>query len=199
MVHGDSTAHDKQRKVLLIASGFSAKQIDDYPYKQEGWTIVAINNGYRICDWDYWVRPNDFRGEQAVPKEHQTIVRAYSPALRKYGGQRACGNSITLNAGYWALSELAPSVMAFLGCDMNYKPALDGSTSIYGIGNDIKLNGIPDPDRMVRVHGKDDPNYLTNIYQRLATIAGEHNCEVVNVSTDPDTRLPYKKVKPSKY
>jgi hypothetical protein len=193
------TGQIKQSKVLLVASGFSSKQINDYPYKQEGWTVVAINNGYRVCDWDYWVRPPDFEGEQAVAKEHQTIVKAYGPALNKYGGQKACGFSITLNAGYWALSELAPSVMAFLGCDMNYTPTNDGATSIYGVGNDIKQNGIPDPDRMAKMYGKGDPNYLTNIYRRLEDIAQEHNCEVVNLSTDPDTRLPYKRVKPSRY
>lgn len=190
------------KKVLIVAAGFSAKQIDDYPYKENGWEIVAVNNGWQATnDWNWWVRPGDFAGIR--PKEYgpfQREVRRYGGSLGKFGGQLACGYSITLNAGYWALDHLKPSVIGFLGADMNYTPKEDGSTAIYGVGHDIKTNGIPDPDRMVNVYAKGNDNYLNDIYMRFADEAKRHiNCRVVNLSNDPDTRLPYEKANPEDF
>lgn len=186
------------KKVLLLAAGPSARQYYDYDYKANGWTVVAVNNGWQVTDeWEHWVRPPDFKGDK--PKEfleHQSMVQRYSSQLAKYGGQKACGYSITLNAGYWALAELQPDVLALLGADMNYTPDKDGNTHFYGIGYDIKTKGIPDPDRMVKKHGNDDPNYLNKIYLRLVEYAEKQNCKVYNVSQNIETRLPYERVKP---
>jgi hypothetical protein len=190
------------KKVLIVASGFSSKQIHDYNYKDNGWTIVAVNNGWQATnDWNWWVRPNDFAGIR--PKDYapfQREVRRYGRSLDKFGGQKACGYSITLNASYWALDQLDPDVLAFLGCDMNYTPKADGSTAIYGVGHDIKINGLSDPDRMVNVHGDGSPDYLNNIYMRLADEAEKFNgCKVYNFSHDADTRLPYEKANPEDF
>ena len=185
-------------KVLLLASGMSAKQYHDYPYKENGWTIVAVNNGWQVTDeWDHWVRPPDYRGVK--PKEyleHQSEVKRYSTQLNMFGGQKACGYSITLNAGYWALGELKPDIIGLLGADMNYTPDEDGNTHIYGVGYDIKTKGVSDPDRMVKVHGNNDPEYLNTIYMRLVEYAEKQNCKVYNLSRDIETRLPYERVRP---
>ena len=180
-------------KVLLIASGLSANQYKEYNYKKNGWTIVAINNGWQVTnDWDHWIHPPDYKGmrPKAISR-HQNIVERYSKQILNYGGQKECGFSITLTAGYWALSELKPSVIGLLGADMNYTPDKNGKTHIYGVGLDIQKNGIPDPDRMAKVYGKDDPNYLTNIYMRFHSIAKDNSCEVFNFSTLENSRLPY--------
>ena len=59
-------------KVLILGSGFSAKQFDDYDYKSNGWTVVAVNNGYYATDlWDYWIHSEDFGGEYPEVKENQ--------------------------------------------------------------------------------------------------------------------------------
>lgn len=189
------------KKVLLIASGLSAKQVTDFPYKESGWIIVAISNGWKACEseWDYWVRANDFRGEKPLQLTHQHIVPAYGKSLKKFGGQKECGFSITLNAGYWVLDQLEPNVIGFLGADMNYTPNEGGHTHIYGVGYDIQKNKISDPDRMVRVHGNNSPTYLTEIYERFADIAKQQNCEVVNLSKDIETRLPYPRSLPEMY
>ena len=193
-------------KVLLIASGPSVKQVEDYDWIGNDWTIVAINNAWQVTDkWSYWIRPGDFKGNKPEPhtlRNDQKIPKRYSPQLLKFGGQKACGYSITLNAGYWALAELNPSVIGFLGADMNYTPDENGKTHFYGVGYDIKhnKNGLSDPDRMVDMYGKDNPNYLRDIYMRLSDKALEHNgCKVVNFSNDPNTRLPYPKAKPSDF
>lgn len=192
-------------KVLMVASGKSATEIHDYDYKANGWTIVAINNGWAAAPelWDHWVRAGDFKGkrpENILP--HQQECRRYGTALGAYGGQAACGYSITLNAGYWALHTLRPTVMGFLGADMNYTPSADGATHFYGVGWDIENNagGIPDPDRMVNVYGKDNKEtYLNDIYMRLNECAEKQACKVFNFSSIKDTRLPYTKAKPSAF
>ena len=190
----------QKKKVLLLASGLSSKEYMNYDYIKNGWTVVSVNNGWQVTDeWHYWVHAPDFKGDK--PKKflpHQREVRKYSTALRQYGGQRACGYSITLNAGYWVLANLRPDVIGFLGADMNYTPDENGNTHIYGVGYDIKHNqgGIPDPDRMVNVYGKGNPNYLNDIYTRLSEKANDQGCDVYNFSSVQDTRLPYEKSKP---
>lgn len=190
------------KKVLLIGSGFSSIEYFDYPYKINGWDIVVVNNGWQVCpdEFDYHVFPRDYKLYPKEYYEHQHKVCYTQTTLDKFGGQNACGMSATLNVGYWILDMLEPKVIGFLGCDMNYTPKADGSTHIYGIGNDIKRYGEADPDRMVRIFGDNDPNYLENIYMRFAHKAMEHcRCEVVNFSSDPDTRLPYAKARPEDF
>jgi hypothetical protein len=186
-------------KVLLIASGHSASQYNDYDYRKNGWKILVINNAWKVCpyDWKYWVRAPDFKGEKATPREKQVEVKSYGKQLKEFGGQSACGYSITLNAAYWCLAELKPSVMGFLGADMNYTPNENGDTHIYGIGYDIKKNGIPDPDRMSNKYKSKDQTpeqYLRQIYMRLVDESNKKNCRVVNLSRDCETRLPYERI-----
>lgn len=186
-------------KVLLLASGMSASEVHDYDYKANGWTIVAINNGWQVTeDWDIWVRPPDFDGKRPeVIKDTQEVCKQYSESLKHFGGHKACGYSITLCASYYSLWKYKPDVMGFLGCDMNYTPDADGNTHIYGIGSDIKKRGIPDPDRMVQQYAKGNENYLNDIYMRLVSEAERwSNCKVYNLSSVIDTRLPYNKAKP---
>ena len=194
----------KASKVLLVASGMSATQYQDYDYKGNGWTVVAINNGWTAVrgDWDYWVRPGDYKGEKPSDNDRShggVTVERYSPQLNNYGGQKACGYSITLNAAYWTLAELRPDVIAFLGADMNYTPDDKGNTHIYGKGYDIKTKGVADPDRMAEMYkgqrkgaeNETAEEYLQYIYNRLATTAEKAGCKVYNVSQGCDTRLPY--------
>jgi len=186
-------------KILLLASGMSANEVHDYDYKANGWTIVAINNGWQVTeDWDLWVRPGDFDGKvPEVIKDTQEVCAKYAESLNHFGGHKECGFSITLCASYYALWKYKPSVIGFLGADMNYTPDADGNTHIYGVGSDIKKRGIPDPDRMVRQYAKGNENYLNDIYMRLVSEAERwSNCKVYNLSSVIDTRLPYNKAKP---
>jgi hypothetical protein len=183
-------------KVLIIGSGPSARQYTDYPYKERGWKIVCVNHGWQMePNMDLWVTPANFKNTPGalVPENVDTLpfVRDYAETLANYGGHRECGYTITLAAGYNALWKLKPSVIAFLGCDMNYTPDANGHTHIYGVGLDIKENNIPDPERMVTKHGKGDPDYLNNIYKRFETYAEKQLCKVFNFSTDSTTKLPY--------
>ena len=52
---------------------------------------------------------------------------------------------------------------------------------------------------MVKVYGKNDPDYLKNIYMRFHDIAKDEGCAVYNFSTDENTRLPYTKAHPKDF
>lgn len=190
-----------QNKILILASGLSAKQFHDYPYKENNWIIFTVNHGWMTTPlWDYNIIPSDYKGKRPCVETNQKIIKRdeYVPILNnKYGGEQACGLSITLSAAYYSLGTLEPKIIGFLGCDMNYKPDANGWTTIYGLGNDIKKDGISDPDKMVQFqlkHGCKDPDYLFNIYKRFEKFANKQECKVFNFSNDPETRLPYKQI-----
>lgn len=187
-------------KVLILASGLSANEVNDYRYEENDWTIVAVNNGWLATDdWSYLVHSTDYKGtlpDSDDLRDDQVVTNKYRPTLHKFGGHEACGYSITLAGSYYALDLLKPTVIGYLGADMNYTPNDKGSTHIYGVGYDIKTHGKPDPDRMVAKWGKGDPNFLENIYNRFADEAKKLGCDVYNFSSIEDTRLPYPKASP---
>lgn len=182
-------------KFLIVGSGLSASQVHERDYRKEGFTLIAVNHGWMACEdsFTWWIRSNDFEGTRP-PKfsEGQHEVISYSRELDKFGGQNACGWSIALNAGYWALAQ-KPEVIAFVGCDMDYTKDENGNTHIYGVGLDIKKQGFSDPILMCKLHGKGNPNYLRDIYLRLQNKAHERGCQVLNASKSEKTRLPYPK------
>lgn len=186
-------------KVLIVASGKSATDVKYYEDKVD-WIIVVNNAWMATTKWKYWVRTGDYKGKRPNHltdlQSHQTIIvpKIYETSLEKYGGYRACGFSITLNASYWALDNLKPTAIYYLGADMNYTPDEQGNTHFYGVGYDIQFFGESDPDKMAKRQAKRDSNYLTNIYLRFKEVAKENNCEVYNLSKVENSRLPYPRV-----
>jgi hypothetical protein len=183
-----------KNKVLLVGSGLSAKDVS--LYDKEDLIIVAVNNGYIATNrWKYWVRSGDFEGDRPKLKKGQQeiIYKNYNKFVEMYGGEKKCGRSIMLCASYWALEVLNPKEMYYLGADMNYTPDKNGHTHIYGLGYDLKLRNMPDPDYMVKFYGYGDPDYLNTVYTRFYEIAKSKNVSVYNLSNILDTRLPYPK------
>jgi len=184
------------KKVLLIGSGCTATQVSDYSYHKTGWTIVTINHGWLAYpEYDYWVAPTDYAGKKD-PDAGDRFVGwdEYIIAQNAYGGEWECGMGITLAAAYWALHTIKPSVIGFLGCDMNYTPGKNGETAFYGIGIDVQNNGCPDPFAMAARYSIKDP--IEKLYTRFADMAALKNCDVVNFSKIEKTLLPYKKTTP---
>lgn len=184
--------------VLMVASGLSAKRVNEIDLSKFTY-IVGINNGWMAVSkkWTHWIKSTDFVGNHADKEEplyakEQMIVDNYNNDLKQFGGIRQCGYSITLCSSYWVLANLKPKRMFYLGADMNYVPTKDGSTHIYGVGNDIKKHGVPDPDRMVKQHGNERPEYLAEIYMRFHDIAKEKGTKVFNLSGMKEgVRLPF--------
>ena len=203
--------------VIIVGSGKTATDIRDWDIDPTTTKVVVVNNAWTATSkWDFFIVSPDYKKElpaveflspkQMFTRDGRLVYdpnakklallpdRGYSAALFPFGGHEECGYSITLNAAYWTLLFLRPKRIGFIGCDMNYTPSEDGATAFYGIGDDIKENGIPDPDRMVDVHLGGGEDALEKIYQRFSDIAKGNNIEVVNFSKDPDTRLPYPQV-----
>lgn len=203
--------------VIIVGSGKSATDIRDWDIDPKTTKVIVVNNAWNVTSkWDYFIVSPDYKkelpatdffsskqmftrdGRLVYDDKKKSLVllpdRGYSAALYPFGGHEECGFAITLNAAYWALLFLRPKHIGFIGCDMNYTPSEDGSTAFYGVGDDITKNGIPDPDRMVKVHMNDDPNGLEKIYKRFSDIANSNSIEVVNYSKDLDTRLPYPQI-----
>lgn len=203
--------------VIIVGSGKNSINIRDWEIDPDKTKVVVVNNAWNVTSkWNYFIVSPDYKKEipalnflnemqmftrkgRLVYDENikKTVIlpdRGYEAALYPFGGHEACGYAITLNAAYWTLMFLRPKKIAFIGCDMNYTPSEDGSTSFYGVGDDIKENGIPDPDRMVKVHLNDEKDGLQKIYNRFREIAALNKIKVYNLSDDPDTRLPYPKI-----
>lgn len=185
----------KKNNVLIVGSGRSGFDVKKYEDKFD--FIVVVNNSWALTDkWTYWIHPNDYKGTKpGVINLNQVEINAngYGKSLRKYGGIHECGFSIMLNASYWALDNLNPSEICYLGADMNYSPDQNGNTHFYGVGIDIRSKGISDPDLMVKKRSNGDPEYLTSIYNRFQRIANENACLLYNLSKEENTRLPYLK------
>lgn len=170
--------------VLILGSGPNVIPAKDWPrgpFDQ----VVAINNAWRVRpDWNYLIHPSDFPAERQ-PKEltsGQSIVtyETYVPAQNALGGFVYAGGTMAFTAGYWALHDLRPHVMAFLGCDMTYS---GGQTHFYGAGTADPLR----PDVTLRS--------LEAKSARLQAIAARQGCATVNLSQD-DSRLVFPRATP---
>lgn len=186
----------RRDKVIICGSGFSAEKLKDMNTRDVN--IVTINNSWMLSDkWNINVHaPDHPRDRRPEPTKDKRIISAsgegYIKAVNKHGGLRNCGYSITLAGSYWALENLDPKQIGFIGCDMNYKPNNEGHTAFYGVGLDIKKRKKPDPDQMAERYGKDNPEeYLRSVYQRFYDIAKSKGVEVFNISGEENTRLPY--------
>lgn len=185
------------KKVLLIGSGLTATQVNDYPYEWNGWIICTVNNAFRVTPkWKYAFFSKDYqKGKRPISDDGQVIVDGEQVVFASdpWGGLLKTGLSITLQSSYWILKNIKPNIIGYLGSDMNYKKDKRGWTTFYGVGSDIKFNGISDPDHMVKMYGQGNPNYLYDIYKLLETNAQKQGCILYNFSDDPETRLPFPK------
>jgi hypothetical protein len=196
-------------KVLILGSGFSIKQFHDYPYRDEGWFVVAANKSF-MFDMDAWDLAVMTHSCQNVTrfgdewkrkmKPHQRMTTGYDSAktVGRFGKAQSRGMTIILCTAYYILAEYEPKVIGFLGCDMNYnldengKPK--GNTTFYGVGDDFRERGISDPDYMAKHWSR--WGTLEDQYNKFNDNAVKQNCKLVNFSSDPKTRLPFPQVKP---
>jgi len=192
------------KNVLLLASGHSSKLYHNLDLSQ--FTVVAINNAHLLAEQNmrYWVSPNDYYGTPYNGSAEIIKFKDYLPAMKAYGGHKACGYSITLCAAYWTLYFLKPDNIMFLGADMNYQTNEQGHTHFYGVGFDIR-RGRPDPIKMAAKWKREDQTneeYIFEVYHRFEQISkngfdglSDHRpANVYNLSDDPNTMLPYQRI-----
>ena len=177
----------------MIASGKSAKQFYDYPYRERGWKIIALNNVWQyldVNDFDLLIHAADVRPKH-IPSDKRYMFNG-PPYMERWGGSDKAGRGVVITSAYYVFEKFEPEIMGFLGCDMNYTPDPDtGNTCVYGIGKDIRLKKISDPDRILKL--MKDPDYFNKVWKLFEE---QTKCEAYNFSDDPDTRLPLKQVNP---
>lgn len=171
-------------RILLLGSGPSVTACRDWPRAPFD-RVVAINNAWAVReDWDDLVFPEDFdtaRLPEFGPGQRAIRADAFVPAQNAYGGFVYAGGTMAYTAAYWALADLRPGVLAFLGCDMVYPKT--GPTHFYG-------TGTPDPLR------KDITlRSLEAKAARLMVLAARQGCACVNLSTE-ESRLVFPRATP---
>ena len=158
-------------KVLIIGSAPSATAVRDWDISAFD-AVVAINNAWQIRpDWTHHIHPEDFpeeRRPRANAQQQIITYETYVPAQNALGGFVYAGGTMAFTAGYWALHDLHPRLIAFMGCDMVYPKT--GQTHFYG-------TGTADPLR-------DDPTLrdLRAKALRFEALAARAGCAVVNLS-----------------
>jgi hypothetical protein len=174
------------KSVLILGSGPDVIRARAWP-RAPFTHIVAINNAWQVREfWDYLIHPEDFptdRGPASHDPERQAVITAdiYVPVQNAFGGFVYAGGTMAFTAGYWALGELKPDVMAFLGCDMNYQGE---KTHFYG-------KGEPDPLRQdVTLQSLEAKS------ARLMALAAAEGCLCLNLSEQPVSRLVFPRAAP---
>ena len=144
--------------------------------------IVVINNAWKISPlWTNSIFPEDFPIEKRpVPNSNQTVHSAleYVQAQNHFGGFVYAGGTMAFTAAYWSLHTFAPSIIAYLGCDMIYSGS---KTHFYG-------KGTPDPLR--------NDKTLRNLRAKSArfeAMASQLKCTVLNLSTLPKSNLVHRR------
>lgn len=196
-------------KVICIGSGKNAVNINDW--NTDGITICGVNNTWKASDKiDYLIHSGDYpfkkdikikEGAKRFSVDGDTGYRKSYVEMTAAGGNKKLpwqqarihlGLPIYFTLSYWALYYLKPKHMAFLGFDMNYTPGPNGETTFYGKGYDMQKRGEPDPLFQFKRHYKNLENPMKTLLERLDI--RRENTQFYNLSTDPDTVLPWNKI-----
>jgi hypothetical protein len=176
--------------VLIVGSGLSISLLDEIDIK--AWIVVALNKAwkYKPEAVNYIVhmpflpqssRPkaSDFRQDQIIDVE-QCIPAAcrYARTLGpEFQGNHKTltGNEIHFYASYWAMSRLSAGVLGYIGCDLDYEGT---RTHYYGRGQQVSWVDRSREDLVV-------------YFDRQLRICATEGVSLINLSTNPKTRLPY--------
>lgn len=186
-------------KVIIAGSGHNVKDINNWDLT--GHILVTVNNAWRADSrWTYAVCAEDLPSQDwpKVTREEQVFVSLKKPgnmgfkkAVEHYGGFAECGYLTVLAASYWVLYYLKPSLVGYIGCDMNYTKNSEGHTAFYGVGKDFQRFGISDVDNYLKKTYNGDEEKLKAHFSRFKHHARLEKCAVVNYSSSEHSRLPY--------
>ena len=168
--------------VLIVGSALDAVRVKDWDLSAFT-SCVVINNAWQLMeDWDYLIYPEDFPPDrlpspQILANKKVITAKEFVPEQNHFGGFVYAGGTMAFTAGYWALGFLKPDVIAYLGCDMVYPKEAADQSHFYG-------NGAADPLRAdITLQSLEAKSV------RLMAIAQMNQCDVVNLSELPESRL----------
>jgi hypothetical protein len=186
----DEYVREIRPKVLIVGSGQSIALLDETD--TSSWTVVALNKAwkYKPDAVDYIVhmpflpessrpRASNFRQSQVINVEQCTAAACHYAGMLgpEFSGNHKAitGNEIHFYASYWAMSRLSAGVLGYVGCDLDYEGT---QTHFYGRGQQVSW-----VDR-----SRED---LGVYFDRQLRICAAEGVSLVNLSTNPRTRLPY--------
>lgn len=207
-----STKHNNEfslsllrNKVLIVGSGKSATDIKSWDLT--GWSLLTINHAHSIRpDWEFAGYSPDMPKDRRPVKasKHQYLFSAMFGPTATFeslspSDQRSYNNAMShwnrqidtmfFAASYWTLTHLKPSIIGYMGCDMNYTIQND-ATHFYGMGLDTGNDKQPDPLK----YFENKQMSLGSCLADLAIDAESVGCTLVNFSTE-ETKLPYAKLR----
>jgi len=147
-----------------------------------GYQKIAVNKSWRLRnDFDAHVFLKSLDGAdkpRATPGMASVGVEKFSPILNTAGGIFLTSGSVTMIAGYWAVTHSRAKFVSFHGCDLVFDAGPDGQTHYYGDGDEGPLMG----------------NFQYNLRQeqrslRLFIWALMHRTVLTNSSALPGTKL----------
>lgn len=164
-------------RVLIVGSAPSAAEAVEW--QRRAYCVIALNNAWRLGMKDALAMyPRDMTNlgelEKAVPSERRLPWHTWIPAIAQFGDAKHRGDTMMLNAVYYALSAPGVREIGLVGCDMDYAQP---QSHFYG-------RGTADPLRL----GDD---HLAAALERVWRVARERGVELVNYSTHTRTRLPW--------
>ncbi len=173
------------RKAIIIGSAPISANLADRPL--DDYFKMAVNKSWRLrTDYDAHVflkslKPQD--RPSPTPGMNSVGVEKFSPVLNKAGGLFLTSGSVTMIAGYWAVSHARARIVSFYGCDLVFDAGDDGKTHYYGSGDEGPLKG----------------NFQYNLRQedrsiRLFIWALMHRTLLTNSSAVPGTKLCFPQV-----
>jgi hypothetical protein len=209
----------KAEKVLAVGSGPNMTLVNDWDTSD--CRVVGINNIWKGTDkWDHLIVAGDYPERKKIKKEivpnfnnkglHKTwhstkgtqriqeamLAMDDKPIDSKPSEfDRSCiklGVPAIFTVTYWCLHFLKPKFIGYIGFDMDYTPKKDGATAFYGVGYDIKTNGIPDPILQMKKYYNGDENFMTPLFKQIQTKAPA--TQFFNLSDNKNTRLPWQQI-----
>jgi len=188
-------------RVLIVGSGLSIHQLDQLDTR--AWIVVALNHAWRYSPevFHYLVHSEALPGSARpspglFPPGHVLSYAEYHPCVRECASRVAdlCGDELThpamyltghlihFNASYWALLQLRPRLIAYLGCDFDYSHP--EQTHYYGKGQAV----------FAMERGRAP---LTTYFQRQTRLFAVLGVALFNLSTASRTLLPYPRLDPT--
>ena len=171
------------KTVLIVGSAPDAARIQSIDCSTITYK-VAINNAWRLRkDWDYVIYPEDFPKEKqptSFDKDKLISAEQYVPKQNSFGGFIYAGGTMAFTAGYWALGALKPDVIAYIGCDMVYPR--NSQSHFYGTG---QADPLRDDITLQSLEAKS---------ARLLAFAKAHDCTMINLTEQNQSRLLFLKI-----
>lgn len=143
---------------MIIGSAPVSKNLENVDLSN--YNLIAINKSWRLRnDFDTHVFLRSLKPVDRPPKTPGLVTIGndkFTPILNRAGGLFLTSGSVSLIAGYYAVTHTHSRFVSFFGCDLVFDKADGQSSHFYGDGDEGPLKGnfkynLRQEDRSVRL------------------------------------------------